>query len=168
MKNIWRIVFWGIICIMCVCAGVFGVIYSNQNFNNRKSDLVNIVEIFNANPLINDYKRINVNLTAKLNGKNIVISYTGNVSEEYTFKFRKNYLETTISKSDNIADIVVMLIADSVSTIHGEEQNSINNLFDSRIFSYKFEDGISYTDKTDKYLVKINLDNYIKNNRTSE
>ncbi len=167
MKNIWRIVFWGIVCIMCVCAGVFGVIYSNQNFNSKKSDLENIVETFNNNPLINDYKRVNVNLSASLSGKSIVISYTGNISEDYIFKFRKNYLETTISKSDNIAEIVVMLMADSVSTIHGEAQNSINDLFDSRIYSYKFEDGISYTDKTDKYLVKINLDNYIKN-RTSD
>lgn len=167
MKNIWRIIFWGIILIISLCAGVLGVIYSNQNFNSKKSDLENIVETFNNNPLINDYKRVNVNLSASLNGKSIVISYTGNISEDYIFKFRKNYLETTISKSDNIADIVVMLITDSVSTIHGEAQNSINDLFNSNIYNFKFSDGISYTDKTDKFIVKINLDNYIKN-RTSE
>lgn len=95
------------------------------------------------------------------------MSYTGNVNKDYIFKFKKNYLETTISKNDSIADIVVMLITDSVSTIHGEAQNSINDLFNSNIYNFKFSDGISYTDKTDKFIVKINLDNYIKN-RTSE
>lgn len=55
MKNIWRIIFWGIILIISLCAGVLGVIYSNQNFNKRKNDLVNIVETFNSNQLINNY-----------------------------------------------------------------------------------------------------------------
>ena len=131
MKNIWRIIFWGIILIISLSAGVLGVIYSNQNFNKRKNDLVNIVETFNSNQLINDYKKIDVNLTAKLSDKNIIVSYTGNVNKDYIFKFKKNYLETTISKNDS------------------------------------FSDGISYTDKTDKFIVKINLDNYIKN-RTSD
>lgn len=167
MKNIWRIIFWGIILIISLCAGVLGVIYNNQNFNKRKNDLVNIVETFNSNQLINNYKKIDVNLNAKLSDKNIIVSYTGNVNKDYIFKFKKNYLETTISKNDSIADIVVMLITDSVSTIHGEAQNSINDLFDSNIYNFKFSDGISYTDKTDKFIVKINLDNYIKN-RTSD
>ena len=145
MKNIWRIIFWGIILIISLSAGVLGVIYSNQNFNKRKNDLVNIVETFNSNQLINDYKKIDVNLTAKLSDKNIIVSYTGNVNKDYIFKFKKNYLETTISKNDNIADIVVMLITDSISTIHGETQNSINDLFNSNIYNFKFSDGISYT-----------------------
>lgn len=140
MKNIWRIIFWGIILIISLCAGVLGVIYSNQNFNKRKNDLVNIVETFNSNQLINNYKKIDVNLNAKLSDKNIIVSYTGNVNKDYIFKFKKNYLETTISKND---------------------------LFNSNIYNFKFSDGISYTDKTDKFIVKINLDNYIKN-RTSE
>ena len=37
-----------------------------------------------------------------------------------------------------------------------------NDLFDNNIYNYKFEDGISFIDKSNKYLVKINLDNYIK------
>ena len=90
MKNIWRIIFWGIILIISLCAGVLGVIYSNQNFNKRKNDLVNIVETFNSNQLINNYKKIDVNLTAKLSDKNIIVSYTGNVNKDYIFKFKKN------------------------------------------------------------------------------
>ena len=162
MKNIWRIVFWGIICMLCLSAGIFGIIYNNQNFNKRKDDLLNIVKTFNSNQLINEYKKININLNSNLQDKNLVVTYTGNISNEYTFKLKNNYLETTINKSDNIANIVVMLIADSISTIHGEKQNSINDLFDNNIYNYKFEDGISFIDKSNKYLVKINLDNYIK------
>ena len=149
MKNIWRIIFWGIILIISLCAGVLGVIYSNQNFNKRKNDLVNIVETFNSNQLINNYKKIDVNLTAKLSDKNIIVSYTGNVNKDYIFKFKKNYLETTINKNDSIGDIVVMLITDSVSILSKITNNevyksilyqTINNIVNGDKISDAFKD----------------------------
>lgn len=163
MNNIWRIVFWGIICIICICLGVFGVIYSNRIFNEKKSTLENIVSSFNLNEILNDYKKININFNAELNKKDIVIKSTGKNENEYTFKFKNTYLETKISKSDSLGEIVVMLVAGSISNIHGEEQNSINSLFNKDIYNYKLKDGIEFTDKTDSYIVKLSLDNYLKN-----
>ena len=163
MNNIWRIIFWGLICIICICLGVFGVIYNNKIFNEKKPTLENIVSSFNSNELLYEYKKINVNLNAELNKKDIVIKSTGNHSNEYTFTFKNTYLETKISKSDSFGEVVVMLVTGSISTIHGEEQNSINTLFNKDIYNYKLKDGIEFIDKTDSYIVKISLDNYLKN-----
>ena len=83
--------------------------------------------------------------------------------ENYTFKVNNDYLETNVSKTDNIAKILIMILSDSIAVKEGEEPQNVYSYFNEDIvYDYTLKDGIEFTADGLNYNVKISLINHIK------
>ena len=102
---IFRIIFWGTICFMFLLSAIAGLLQSNKIFNERKNELESIISLFNKSEVIANYKEVNANITAELDGKNIKITYSGLDTTKYIFKLKNGYLETKLNKNDIIGKI---------------------------------------------------------------
>lgn len=161
-KNyLFRIIFWSIIFIILLFCGIVGIINSNKNFNNNKDKINKIITIFNNHSTIKEFSNISTNIEASLNNKKIIINY--NDINSYKFTINNNYLETTINKNDSNAKIALMLLADSIAVYYGREEKTTFTYFTSdKVLSLELNDGISYKENNNKYIVKLNLNKYIK------
>ena len=163
--NILRAIFWGVITVILISAGVVGVMYNNEILNSRKDELESIIKIFENSKTVKNYESIDAKITAKFKGKNIRVTYNGAKIEMYDFKLKDGYLETNIDKNDSVGRIIVMVLADAIAVNYGMPEESTFLIFnDDNILKYKLVDGIEYKLKNNNtYNVKINLDTYLVN-----
>lgn len=167
--NLLRIIFWGFITLICLTCAVSGLIYNNILFKNRETDLKNIVEVFNNTKVIKNYESVNTNIIAKLDGKNIKVSYEGVEIKEYKYKLKNGYLQTELEDNDAVGKIILMVLADSIAINKGQNEGEIYTLFNNNtVLTYKLKDGIEYKNKNNSSVIKLNLDNYILRKETED
>ncbi len=160
--NIIRTIFWGFITLLLIVSGSIGLMYNNKIFNERKDDIEKIISNFNNSEVIKNYKTVNSNIEAELDGKNIKITYNGVETKEYIFKLKNSYLETNIDEYDSIGKIIIMVLTDSITMNNGYIEGSTYDLFKKDIvLYYKLKDGIEYKLKNEIYTVKISLNNVL-------
>lgn len=160
-KYLFRIIFWSIILVFSIFLGVIGLINSNKEFNNNKKVLNEIIRDFNNHSTIKEFGAVNTKINASLKNKKIVINY--NDIKKYKFNVKDNYLEITINKDDSDAKMIIMILADSIAIYKGQEEKSTFEYFiTDKALLFNFEQGISYTLKNNKYVVKLNLNRYVK------
>ncbi len=160
--NIFRCIFWGLIMLIVLSLGIIGIIYNVNSFNDNESDLKRIISIFNNNTTIKDYEKVDTKIEATLKGKNIIVEVKSTTDKVYKFNFKRNYLETNIEKDDSIGNIIVMVLADSISVNHGGfEGDTYNSFTNQSVYNYTLDQGIEYNEKNSKYRIKINLENAI-------
>ena len=160
-EYIFRMIFWGIILLLCISAGIYGLLENNKNFTSKKNEVQQIADIFNSNDTIEEYNKIGTEVKAVIKGKKLVIKFGEN--KDYTFRIYDNYLETSIDLNSSSDKIIIMILTDSVAIKHGATPKSTYELFNNdSIYNYNFENGISFTKLKEKYKVKINLNTYVK------
>lgn len=159
MKNKYRIIFWGFILLICLSCGITGIINNNTIFKGQSDKFNKIIENFNNSTLLRDYKTREINIKARLKGKNIVVNYEGMQSKTFKFINKEKYLEVKYSKDDNFGYIIVMLMTDSISEYYNQQDEIVYPLFNNQeVMNYTLKDGIEITTKDNDYIVKINLD----------
>ena len=159
MKNIYRIMFWGLIAALSLAAGIVGVITNNQLFKQRENELKSIVNYYNNSELLREYRLANVMISSSLVNKDIVVSYDGVYSKKYKYELYNGYLKTSYSSSDAFGKVSLMLMADAISQYYGNDSKSLYPAFNSNyIYKYNMNDGISFEFKNDEYIVKLSLD----------
>lgn len=160
-----RIIFWGIICFLCLSLGIVGLIYNNRIFNQRKSELNELVNLFNETNIIKKYNSFGININAKLEDKNIIVTYNEN---ELIYEFKGNYLEIDTPENSDIIYNITMAVADSIATYYGNNKDYVNEYFtNNQVYSFTLDDGIEFTPKDGQYKIKISLINYIGKEKVS-
>ena len=158
MKNIYRIMFWGLVCTLSLAAGIVGVITNNQLFSQRKNELNSIISYYNESDLLKEYRLANVMVSASLDNKDIVVTYEGIESKKYRYVLYNGYLKTTYNKNDSFAKVSLMLITDAISQYYGNPAKNVYSEFNNdEIYNYTFDKGINFELNKNKYIVKINL-----------
>jgi len=127
--NILRSIFWGLIMLIVLSLGIIGLVYNINSFKDKENDLNKIVEIFNSNQTIKEYEKVDTTIKASLKGKNIIVEHSAATTKTYTFKFKRNYLETNIEKDDTIGRVILMVIADSIAVNKGSFEGNTYNFF---------------------------------------
>lgn len=166
MKNIYRIIIWGLVFVLCLTAGTYGL-YTNYKVLKDKKELINyMVEKFNDSEYLNNFKSNNVIINAKNKGTNIIVTYESYTIIKYTFNIKENHIETSYQKSDSFGKVMVMLMADAVSQYYGTEKGNIYPLFNNNdeLYTYTLDKGIIYEEADNTYTVKLNLNKPIKYN----
>ena len=159
-EYIYRTIFWGLILIIILGLGIYGMIEKDKKFDTNREEAQSIVDIFNNNETIKQYKNVGSNVDAKVKKRNIVVSFNEN---NYVFKINDNYLETTISKDDSIGKIITMIMADSIAVKLGSVEKSTYEFFNQdTVYNMTLEQGILYTSIGTDYNIKLNLKTYIK------
>lgn len=159
-EYIYRTIFWGLILIIILGLGIYGMIENDKKFDTNREEAQSIVDIFNNNETIKQYKNVGSNVDAKVKKRNIVVSFNEN---NYAFKINDNYLETTISKDDSIGKIITMIMADSIAVKLGSVEKSTYEFFNQdTVYNMTLEQGILYTSIGTDYNIKLNLKTYIK------
>ena len=163
-KNIIRSIFWGSIALILLILGVMGCIYNNRILNTYNNSLEAITEIFNNSKTIRNYETVNTIIKAEVKGKKIIVTADGVLKNEYVYKLKRGYLETTLENNDSLSKIILMVLADSIAVNKGQEREAIYPLFNNdTLLSYKLKDGIEYKKDNENYIVKLSLDYYIFN-----
>lgn len=159
-EYIYRTIFWGLNLIIILGLGIYGMIENDKKFDTNREEAQSIVDIFNNNETIKQYKNVGSNVDAKVKKRNIVVSFNEN---NYVFKINDNYLETTISKDDSIGKIITMIMADSIAVKLGSVEKSTYEFFNQdTVYNMTLEQGILYTSIGTDYNIKLNLKTYIK------
>lgn len=159
-EYIYRTIFWGLILLIILGLGIYGMIENDKKFDTNRDEAQSIVDIFNNNETIKQYKTVGSNVEAKVKKRNIVVSFNEN---NYAFKIKDNYLETTISKNDSIGKIITMIMADSIAVKLGSVEKSTYEFFNQdTVYNMTLEQGILYTSIGTDYNIKLNLKTYIK------
>lgn len=159
-EYIYRTIFWGLILLIILGLGTYGMIENDKKFDTNREEAQSIVDIFNNNETIKQYKTVGSNVDAKVKKRNIVVSFNEN---NYAFKINDNYLETTISKNDSIGKIITMIMADSIAVKLGSVEKSTYEFFNQdTVYNMTLEQGILYTSIGTDYNIKLNLKTYIK------
>lgn len=160
--NIIRSIFWGIIMLITLSLGIVGVVYNIKSFNDSESDLKRIIEIFNDNQTIKDYEKVDTKINASLKGKNIIVEVKMATTKTYKFNFKRDYLETNIETDDSLGNVIVMVLADSISVNKGGFEGDTYNSFTTKeIYEYTLDEGIEYKTLNDREQIKISLKNSI-------
>lgn len=160
--NIIRSIFWGLIMLITLSLGITGVIHNIKSFNDSESDLKRIVEIFNNNQTIKDYENVDTKIKASLKGKNIIIEAEMATTKTYKFNFKRDYLETNIETNDALGNVIVMVLADSISVNKGGFEGDTYNAFTTKnVYEYNLDEGIEYKTLNDREQIKISLKNSI-------
>ena len=159
MKNLYRIIFWGIIALLCIGAGVYGIYLRNDSFKKYKDEVKYVVSSFNNSSTTKLYKKNDVTIEASLKGKDLIVTYNGNTKYEYKFKYVNGYYETQVPQSDAFAIVMFKVITDSINKYYGDESENVMDLFDdtNKLLLHSFDEGFSYTSSDGSYTVKIKL-----------
>ena len=158
-KNLYRIIFWGLIMALCIAAGVLGVIRKNAGYSESKAEIDYIVKAFNASSAVQIYYRSGVIITADIDGKDLVVNYDGGDKVTYKFKYYSGYLQTTINQSDAFAIVMLKVIAESINEYYGDKTQSIGSVFEdnSKLLLYTFDNGMEFSPSEGNYIVKLRL-----------
>ena len=155
-KNIWRILFWGIILLLCMTLGIVGFL-ENRRINEAAEIVLNDLNNIVKNSYILDkYDLPNVEITSNVKGNELIITYSGSRENNYTYTLKDNILTTSYDASDNIGRDILIAVTDSIAVLNGEESGNVYELFQtSTINNYKINEGIEIS--TNASLVEVTL-----------
>lgn len=157
-KNVWRIVFWGLIAILFLSLGVFGCVNDNMYLKANKEKLQKIIEIFNKHEKLIEYKKIGTEINAKLKGKKIIILFGGATEKKYEYKLNRNVISNTFDENDVIGMNIFLIMADSVNISNGNTSKNIFELYKTNeLIKYNITDGININTTNLKTKVKIDI-----------
>ena len=162
MKHLYRMIFWGLIMVICIVAGVLGISQSNQNFAPVKNKLNSIVYNFNNNENVKAFNDRGITLNAKLKGRKIVITYDSTKISKYTYSYKDGYLETTFDSKDSFGTTQLMIMAASIGDNFGINENDIYGIITSNSYlNYTLDSGIEAKLNNGKYTIKLNVESPI-------
>ena len=163
MKNLYRIIFWGVITLALIALGIVGVIESNKNFSSTKSELNYIVNTFNKSNIVDTYQKSGVIVEAEISKRNLVINYDGQTSKKYQFTFNNDSLEYTYLESDVFGLLLVKTVTNYINEYYGDSSHNIGKIFDDKdlLKTYTINDGITFISDGYTNNVKIKLGSII-------
>ena len=145
-KNIWRILFWGLILIMCLTLGMVGYL-ENKRINNEAEVLLNKIKtILNDSYIINKYEESNIKIDINVKGNKLTITFSGSTEKDYVYNLKDNVLSTQYNKNDTTGREMLIAVTDSIAVLNGESSNQVYSIFQNNsIDNYTFDEGIKIT-----------------------
>lgn len=158
MKHLYRMIIWGTVLILCILSAIFGIVIKNKMINNYSDELDIIVRGFNINELFDRYRALGIELYARVEGKDIIVTYD---KKEYKYELHNGYLQTKYETVDTVAENILTGIAIETNK-YLNNYHDINSLFANKtIYSYTLDKGIEFTNKNNYIVVKLSLDKAI-------
>lgn len=157
-KNIWRILFWGIILLLCMTLGIVGFL-ENRRINEEAEIVLNDLNNIVKNSYILDkYDLPNVEITSNVKGNELIITYSGSRENNYTYTLKDNILTTSYDASDNIGRDILIAVTDSIAVLNGERSGNVYELFQTTtINNYKINEGIEISTNTSVVEAKLDI-----------
>ena len=145
-KNIWRILFWGLILIICLTLGTVGYL-ENRRINDEAEVLLNKIKtILNDSYIINKYEESNIEININVKGNKLTITFSGSTEKDYVYSLKNNVLNTQYSKNDMTGREMLIAVTDSIAVLNGESSNQVYSIFQNNsIDNYTFDEGIKIT-----------------------
>lgn len=145
-KNIWRILFWGLILILCLTLGIVGYL-ENRRINDQAEILLNkIKNILKDSYIITKYEESNVQIDINVKGNKLTITFSDSTEKDYVYSLKDNVLSTQYSKNDTTGREMLVAVTDSIAVLNGESSNQVYTVFQNNsIDNYTFEEGIKIT-----------------------
>ena len=145
-KNIWRILFWGLILILCLTLGTVGYL-ENRRINDQAEILLNkIKNILKDSYIITKYEESNVKIDINVKGNKLTITFSDSTEKDYVYSLKDNVLSTQYSKNDTTGREMLVAVTDSIAVLNGESSNQVYTVFQNNsIDNYTFEEGIKIT-----------------------
>ena len=156
-KNIWRILFWGLILILCITLGTVGYLE-----NRRKNDEAGIVlnrikNILDNSYIINRYKEANTEININVNKNKLFISFSSVTEDEYVYVLENNILSTKYNKNDSAGRDILMAVTDSIAVLNGEASDQVYSIFqNNKIDNFTIDEGIEITYNLNSVEVLLN------------
>lgn len=142
-KNIWRILFWGLILIMCLTLGMVGYLESKRISDESEILLNKIKSILDDSYIIQRYEDSNIVIETKVKGEKLTITFSSAKENEYTYTLDNDILKTEYNKNDTTAKDILMAVTDSIAVLNGEKSNETFSIFqNSQIDNYTLDEGI--------------------------
>ena len=123
-----RLIFWSIVWVIVLILGGFGY-YSYLSGHGVKGEvrhnLKPIVEKFNGLNGLESYKSAGINITAEINGTQIVVTYkTSGATATFTFDYQTIATEKILymkysSADEATANLIIKSMIESVSMLNG-------------------------------------------------
>lgn len=137
-----RLIFWSIVWVIVLILGGFGY-YSYLSGHGVKGEvrhnLKPIVEKFNGLNGLESYKSAGINITAEINGTQIVVTYkTSGATATFTFDYQTIATEKILymkysSADEATANLIIKSMIESVSMVNGHNEGEVFE-------TYKLED----------------------------
>ena len=145
-KNIWRILFWGLILLICLTLGTVGYL-ENRRINNEAEVLLNKIRtILNDSYIINKYEESNIKIDINVKGNKLTITFSGSTEKDYVYNLKDNVLSTQYNKNDTTGREMLIAVTDSIAVLNGESSNQVYSIFQNNsIDNYTFDEGIKIT-----------------------
>lgn len=145
-KNIWRILFWGLILLICLTLGTVGYL-ENRRINNEAEELLNKIKtILNDSYIINKYEESNIKIDINVKGNKLTITFSGSTEKDYVYNLKDNVLSTQYNKNDTTGREMLIAVTDSIAVLNGESSNQVYSIFQNNsIDNYTFDEGIKIT-----------------------
>ena len=99
MKHLYRLIFWGVIFIICIFLGVLGFLENQKNLKQYEEELNTISNNFNKSELVNEYNSKDIYFKSKIENNKLIIDYKSYEEKEYVFKLHDGYIETSYKVS---------------------------------------------------------------------
>lgn len=166
-----RLIFWGIIWIIVLLLGGFGY-YSYLSGHGVKGEvrhnLKPIAEKFNSLEGLKSYKDAGINITAEINGTQIVVTYkTSGATATFTFDYQTISSEKVLymkysSADEATANLIIKSMIESVSMVNGHAEGEVFNTYKLDDF-YKTTiiDGVQIKSLTNSNEVYIDINKSI-------
>lgn len=145
-KNIWRILFWGLILLICLTLGTVGYL-ENRRINNEAEVLLNKIKtILDDSYIINKYEESNIKIDINVKGNKLTITFSGSTEKDYVYNLKDNVLSTQYNKNDTTGREMLIAVTDSIAVLNGESSNQVYSIFQNNsIDNYTFDEGIKIT-----------------------
>ena len=145
-KNIWRILFWGLILLICLTLGTVGYL-ENRRINNEAEVLLNKIKtILNDSYIINKYEESNIKIDINVKGNKLTITFSGSTEKDYVYNLKDDVLSTQYNKNDTTGREMLIAVTDSIAVLNGESSNQVYSIFQNNsIDNYTFDEGIKIT-----------------------
>jgi len=156
-KNIWRILFWGIMSLIFMTFGIIGFMQDSSEAKKDEIILKAIVDRFNVSTKITQYEGINTKIKATAKGRKIKVVYSGAKEKVYTYDYSDGILYSSMIKNDSIGNNILIAMTDSIANYNGELLGNTFELFNSNeIKNYNLNQGIELTYDTAEIKIKLN------------
>ena len=145
-KYIWRILFWGLILLICLTLGTVGYL-ENRRINNEAEVLLNKIKtILNDSYIINKYEESNIKIDINVKGNKLTITFSGSTEKDYVYNLKDDVLSTQYNKNDTTGREMLIAVTDSIAVLNGESSNQVYSIFQNNsIDNYTFDEGIKIT-----------------------
>lgn len=136
VKDIIRLSIWGVLSLFCFICGFVGM-YNNFTKTSLTDasieKLDTLINNFNNNTTITNYKSSSILYTAKMKKNNILINYSDNsIEKKYTLNYDEtnSLLKFEFDTNDDIAWTISKIMVDSVSIALGNEETNTFETFE--------------------------------------